>query len=351
MFIELSKAFSLIFFAEMGDKSQLLAMTYATKYKVRNVLMGVTIGIFLNHLLAVLLGTFITSVIPIENISIFAGIVFIIFGYFSLQMTEELKDVKKTKVGVILTISIAMFLGELGDKTQLSTIILASEATYPYIILAGTVSAMVLTSIFGIYVGIKYGSKIPEFTLKVLSSLVFICFGLIKVIDNLPSSSNLILIIFGSFALIALYGYVFLRFRRKFNEFEQGTLQRKAEELHKHFLLIDERLKDICLGLEKCNTCQKNFCLIGYTKSIIKDAINKRNINLEDLSTKILKDYDKHKIVEALDIVLTFLKQDWNNKNYVVLHEVRKSFELILFSIKIEANSYDEYENKKISIN
>ena len=51
MIIEFLRAFSLIFFAEMGDKSQLLAMTFATKYKIRNVLIGITIGIFFNHLI------------------------------------------------------------------------------------------------------------------------------------------------------------------------------------------------------------------------------------------------------------------------------------------------------------
>lgn len=351
MIIELLRAFSLIFFAEMGDKSQLLAMTYATKYKIRNVLIGITIGIFFNHLLAVLLGTYITSLVPIENISIFAGIVFLIFGFCSLKTTKDVEHKKKKKIGAVLTIAIAMFLGELGDKTQLATIILASEATYPYIILFGTVSAMVFTSLFGIIIGMKFGSKIPEFALKVLSSFVFIGFGLVKILENLPSFINTFYCIFGVLIILVIYVVLLMNYKRKYDEFEYSVLQQKAEELQIYFSQMKQSLDEICLGLEVCKTCQNNGCLIGYTKSIIKQVLNKEQLELEDVKTKIAKYYDKTKVNEALNITVTILKNNWNNKNYIALHEIRKSFETILYSKSIEAISFDEYIIKKTSIN
>jgi putative Ca2+/H+ antiporter (TMEM165/GDT1 family) len=312
------------------------------------VLIGLTIGIFINHFLAVLFGAYIVALFPIENITIFVGFIFIIFGFYTLRISKELEDVKKSKVGAIITVAIAMFLGELGDKTQLTAIILASEASYPYVILIGTVSAMVLTSLFGIFIGVKFGSKIPEFSLKVVSSLVFIGFGLIKVIGNLPTLENSYLVIIGSAVLVVLYIILFVRFKNNFKELEQGTLQRKAEELQDYYLLINDKLKTICLGLETCKTCMGNTCLIGYTKSIIKKAINLEVIDLEELKFKITKDYDKIRINEALSIIIGILKTNWNKKEYYVLHELRRSFELVLFKSTIEATSYNEYI-KKIS--
>ena len=85
--------------------------------------------------------------------------------------------------------ALAFFIGELGDKTQLTAIILASDAVNPVFILIGTVSGMVLTGLLGIFVGIKLGNKIDEFYIKITASTVFFIFAhfFLKSIAENPS--------------------------------------------------------------------------------------------------------------------------------------------------------------------
>ena len=85
MFKELFESFFLVLIAEMGDKSQLLAMTFAARYPVRKVLLGILIGAVLNDGLAVLLGSMVSAFLPIDTIQIIAGFAFIIFALWTLR--------------------------------------------------------------------------------------------------------------------------------------------------------------------------------------------------------------------------------------------------------------------------
>jgi len=77
---EFIKAFFLIFAAEMGDKTQILAMAFATRYPVKKVLLGIFIGSLLNHGIAVALGAIISTQIPLDAIQTAAGVAFIGFA-------------------------------------------------------------------------------------------------------------------------------------------------------------------------------------------------------------------------------------------------------------------------------
>ena len=130
MFQEILKAFTLIFIAEMGDKTQILAMAFATRYPVKKVLLGIGIGAFLNHGLAVLLGSLLSNFIPINTLQLVAGIAFVGFAIWSLKIEEDdEEETPKFQLGPVVTIALAFFIGELGDKTQLTAITLASDST------------------------------------------------------------------------------------------------------------------------------------------------------------------------------------------------------------------------------
>ncbi len=188
MIKELIKAFLLIFIAEMGDKTQIIAMTFATQYKVKDVIKGVIIGVVLNHGIAIILGRFVSNVLPINTIQIFAGIIFVIFGIMALRKEETDSLSNKKDFGPIMTVGLAFFVGELGDKTQLTAMTLSSESIYPIIILLGTTLGMVATSCVGIFVGCRIGQKIPDILVKIISSIIFIFFGSIKLLNALPKS-------------------------------------------------------------------------------------------------------------------------------------------------------------------
>ncbi len=92
-------------------------------------------------------------------IQLIAGIMFVIFGLIALR-EEELEDEKNKKsYGPIITVAIAFFVGELGDKTQLTAMTLSAEGNYPLFILLGTTLGMIGTSGLGIYIGSRLGEK------------------------------------------------------------------------------------------------------------------------------------------------------------------------------------------------
>jgi len=186
---EMIKAFLLIFVAEMGDKTQILAMAFATRFPVRKVLMGIGLGVFLNHGLAVVLGSYLSQVVPINTIQMIAGAAFVGFALWTLKPEEE-EEEKETrmKFGPAATVALAFFMGELGDKTQLTAITLAADASYPFMVLLGTVSGMVATGALGIIIGRKLGDKIPEVGIKLLAASIFMFSDFRSCIRQYPAS-------------------------------------------------------------------------------------------------------------------------------------------------------------------
>ena len=177
-----------VMLAEMGDKTQLLAMAFATRFPAGTVLSAVFVATLLNHALAVAAGRLLTTVIPLEIISCIAALSFILFGLWTIRGdTLEGEDKPCAQVGPFLTVAIAFFLAEIGDKTQLATISLAVKYTNPLAVLFGTTTGMVIADGLGIIVGIVLGKRLPEAVIRLVSAGVFICFGLAGVASVLPS--------------------------------------------------------------------------------------------------------------------------------------------------------------------
>ncbi|MCR4434396.1 MAG: TMEM165/GDT1 family protein [Clostridiales bacterium] len=181
-FLALLLAAGAVTLAEMGDKTQLLAMAFATKYKASKVLAGVFFATVLNHALAVAIGNYITRFQAVQAwIQGIAALSFILFGLWTIRGDRlEGEENRKTRFGPVLTVTIAFFIAELGDKTQLATIALAaSYPQSPLAILAGTTTGMLIADTIGIIVGVVMCRKIPERVIKLISAAVFILFGFI----------------------------------------------------------------------------------------------------------------------------------------------------------------------------
>ncbi|MHC1682110.1 MAG: TMEM165/GDT1 family protein [Clostridiaceae bacterium] len=184
---EFIKAALLVVVAEMGDKTQLLAMAFASKYKVKEVMIGVLIATIFNHALAVAVGNYVSSFIPMDYIKILAGISFLIFGFWTLRGdTLDGEDKKPTKFGPIVTVTIAFFLAEMGDKTQLMTIAIAADTLYPLLILMGTTVGMLIADAIGIIGGAWMSKRVPEKYVKLIAGLVFIFFGSVTLYEVSP---------------------------------------------------------------------------------------------------------------------------------------------------------------------
>ncbi|MFA4991254.1 MAG: TMEM165/GDT1 family protein [Candidatus Omnitrophota bacterium] len=172
-------SFMFVLLAEMGDKTQLLAMAFAARYSARKVLIAVFLATFLNHALAVLVGRFLTTVVPMDIISFIAALSFVLFGLWTIRGDKlEGEDKKETRFGPVVTVGIAFFLAEMGDKTQLATISLAVKYQNALGVLMGTTLAMVTADAIGIIAGVVMRRRVPEKAIKWVSAVIFILFGL-----------------------------------------------------------------------------------------------------------------------------------------------------------------------------
>jgi len=185
---EFIKAVLLVVVAEMGDKTQLLAMAMASKYKVKEVMIGVLVATIFNHALAVAVGNYLSSLIPMSTIKIVAAISFLIFGLWTLRGDKlDDEDEKKTKFGPIVTEAIAFFLAEMGDKTQLMTIAISADSHHPAFILMGTTVGMLIADGIGIIGGAWMCKHIPEVYIKWVAGIIFMFFGTLTIYNSVPS--------------------------------------------------------------------------------------------------------------------------------------------------------------------
>ena len=177
-------SFFLIAIAEMGDKTQLMALSFATKYKPTKVLIGIFIGTLVVHLFSVVIGEKVSAFIPLFYMKILIGLSFVGFGIWTLKGdTCNEKEKKGNKLGTIATVAIAFFLAELGDKTQLATISLAAQYHSFLGVWLGSTFGMVAADGVAIVVGIIAGEKLPEKLIKYVSTGIFIIFGVLIIID------------------------------------------------------------------------------------------------------------------------------------------------------------------------
>ncbi len=191
-----------IVLAEMGDKTQLLAMAFATRYKASVVLWGVFAATVCNHFFAVLAGNYLTSIVPMQYVQIAAAASFILFGLWTIRGDQLEGEDRRFNFNPFWTVAIAFFFAEMGDKTQLTTVTLA--ATYQSVIpvLTGTTIGMLIADAIGIVVGIVLGKRIPERLVKWVAALIFILFGIYGLYEYLPRHLLTAPIVIGTLVVI-----------------------------------------------------------------------------------------------------------------------------------------------------
>lgn len=344
MILELVRAFFMIFIAEMGDKTQILAMAFSTKYPMKKVLIGVAIGSFLNHALGVLLGSNLYRIMDLNTLGIIAGFSFILFGLWNLKFEENDTTVSLGSKGAIYTVASAFFIGELGDKTQLTAIALSTDAVYPIFVLIGTVTGMVVTSIFGIWIGRKIGNRIDEFYIKITASIIFLFFGtlkLVETIDTIYINGYTIL----SFAMIILVLSAFL-LRPTIKQRKLGTktsYQKLATELSRFKEELLVKVEDICLGEEYCKVCMKDACPIGQAKTLLSDLLQPNQQLKKPTKYTVTKPFDHDQVFASLVDVLQVLQPRWNSEEVTDIHLIRQNLEMILYQKSIESKNAKDY--------
>ena len=181
-------AFGIIFVAELGDKSQLMAMTFATRYRTTTILGAITAATALVHLVSVLVGVGVGTALPTDAISVIGGIAFLGFAAWTIRGDElDDDDVARSSRGgrsAFVTVGVAFFLAELGDKTMLATITLATDHGIVGTWLGSTLG-MVAADALAIVAGRQLGARLPERVVRIGAAITFVVFGILLVADGL----------------------------------------------------------------------------------------------------------------------------------------------------------------------
>jgi putative Ca2+/H+ antiporter (TMEM165/GDT1 family) len=179
-------SFAVIFVAELGDKSQLMALTFATRFRLWPTLIGITVATALVHLVSVGIGYGLGATLPTDWISLIAGVAFLVFGAWTLRgdsLTEAEKDKAEHATGsAILAVGGAFFLAELGDKTMLATITLATQHGW-FGTWVGSTVGMVVADALAILVGRLLGRHLPDKLIKYGAAALFAIFGIWLIVE------------------------------------------------------------------------------------------------------------------------------------------------------------------------
>ena len=149
-----------------------------------------------------------TNIVPLHYVQIAAAASFILFGLWTLRGDTLDNEDKRFNFSPFWTVAVAFFFAEMGDKTQLATVALATKYSSIIPIWLGTTSGMLVADAIGIIVGIVLGKKIPERAIKWFAAVVFIIFGILGLYEALPKSiwSPGIVIGGGILLLLLIYG-------------------------------------------------------------------------------------------------------------------------------------------------
>ena len=231
MWSALVLSFAVIFVAELGDKSQLMAMTFALRHRWWVVLSGILFATTAVHLVSVAVGHYLGVAIPATAISIVGGIAFLIFGAWTLR-GDSLDDDEQSKAGRVarsafLAVTSAFFLAELGDKTMLATITLATDNNWAGVWIGSTVG-MVAADALAIVIGAVLGRHLPDNAIRYGAAALFFGFGAWMLGDGLFPETGAVGPIAGAVALLlSVAAMVVVRRRaRRVTEDESPALMR-----------------------------------------------------------------------------------------------------------------------------
>jgi len=184
-------AMGLVFVAELGDKTQLVALGFGARHRVFPVLVGMFIAYAAANLLAVVVGGLLGAALPTRALGLAGGVLFLAFAAWSLRSDtdtdgdDEVDGAEPARParGVVASVALAVFVAELGDKTQLATATLAAQGP-PVLVWIGATLGIVAAGAVGVLVGRFVGSRLPERATRIGSAVLFAVFGVVLIALN-----------------------------------------------------------------------------------------------------------------------------------------------------------------------
>ena len=191
-------SFIMVFIAELGDKTQLLVLSFSGSVRPRNILLGIAIGSFFSHGIAVIFGSHVgvlENQALLNAIKFFTYLSFILIGVLSLLPKKEklssdskgkasiLEKISNLKLNYTLIIALTILVGEFGDKTFLASLGFGIEyPDYKIMLVIGAILGMVISDSLAIVFGKFLNKYISEEKMKKFSGVLFLIFGLVGLI-------------------------------------------------------------------------------------------------------------------------------------------------------------------------
>lgn len=175
----------LVALAEVGDKTQLLSLALAAKYRrPLPIIAGIAIATLLNHALAGVLGAWITHLVGPRALQIGLGLSFLAMAAWMLVPDRLDLASRPARFGALLTTVIAFFLVEMGDKTQVATVALAAKYADVATVVAGTTLGMLLANAPLVAFGDRLLARVPVRVVQRVAAFLFAAFGVVALIEG-----------------------------------------------------------------------------------------------------------------------------------------------------------------------
>jgi Ca2+/H+ antiporter, TMEM165/GDT1 family len=179
-------AFGVVFLAELGDKTQLVALSLATRHRTITVLGGIAVAYAITNGISVIVGGLLGAALPTRAISFVGAFAFLAFAVWTYRGADDDDDDALAIGGrsVFMSIVGAMVLAELGDKTMLATATLAARDS-PVFTWIGATLGITASGALAVFVGRALGDRLPRRATRVGASVLFAVFGVLLLVDAL----------------------------------------------------------------------------------------------------------------------------------------------------------------------
>jgi putative Ca2+/H+ antiporter (TMEM165/GDT1 family) len=178
----------LVALAEMGDKTQLLAIVLSTRLRRPwPIVAGIFCATMANHFLAALLGHWVAGIMqaPWFRIAVAAGFIGMALWTLIPDKLDEESSHAPTGAGAFMTTLIAFFLVEMGDKTQIATVALGARFANVYAVTAGTTLGMMIANVPAVFLGEALVKRIPLAPMRYAAAALFLAIGAYMLIEQL----------------------------------------------------------------------------------------------------------------------------------------------------------------------
>lgn len=180
---------AIVALAEMGDKTQLLALLLAARFrKPIPILLAILLATLLNHGISAVLGQWITTILSPDVLLWIVSLGFIAMALWMLvpdQLDDETDSINKwQKYGVFGATFVLFFLAEIGDKTQVATIALAARFDSIFWVMVGTTVGMMIANAPAVFIGDKLADKLPISLIHKIGASIFLLIGVATLVQH-----------------------------------------------------------------------------------------------------------------------------------------------------------------------